>query len=92
MALERLFTNIIEQGKKISIPRGGNIHKIDTLKKKIYFYKDNPGKEYLKLGFWKTPSNAKKVDFEVKNIGIGNYIIIPRFYDINGNLLKIGNR
>lgn len=91
MALEFICSNVIENNKKIRIPRGSNKYELDFSKGKMKFYYDNPGKG-VKLNFWKIPEIAEEMDFEKITNKVGFYILVPRFYDQNGKLLKIGNR
>jgi len=91
MALEYLCSSKIECGKQIVLPRFANRYRINSENLIIEFYRDNPGKD-MKLSFWKAPRRGVKMDFEIADDGIGNNIVIPRFYDSDGKLLKIGNR
>jgi len=92
MALELLCSNEIMKGNKIILPRGANLYKMDFSNNKIDFCYSNPGKNCLELNTWKIPLNAREIEFDARSDKIGGYIVIPMFYDANGNLLKIGNR
>jgi len=92
MALELLCSNEIMKGNKIILPRVANMYKMNFSKNKIDFYYSNPEKNSLELNTWKIPLNAREIEFDAKTDRIGGFIVIPRFYDVNGNLLKIGNR
>ena len=93
MTLEFICSITFEPEKKIILPSSANVYEIDFQTYKISFYHDNPGKKnYIELGTWAVPLNAREMDFEFRPIRSGGYITGSRFYDANGNLLKIGNR
>lgn len=93
MALELLCSIAFKSEKRIILPSLAKVYKIDFRNYKISFYNDNPGKKnYLELSTWAVPLNAREMDFEFRTDRIGGYITSSRFYDANGNLLKIGNR
>jgi len=93
MALEFLCNIAFKPEKRIILPSFSKVYKIDFQNYKISFYNDNPGKRsYIKLYTWAVPLNAREMDFEFRTDRIGGYITSSRFYDANGNLLKIGNR
>ena len=92
MALEFICDNALEHGEKIVLSRCANSYKLDFSKNKIIFYQDNPGDKCLELNTWKIPLNAREMEFEFRSDRIGGYIVFSRFYDVRGNLLKIGNR
>jgi hypothetical protein len=92
MALKFLNYNRIEPGKKIILPRCANLYHLDFSKNKIEFYHSNPKTKGIELNTWNLHKNAREIDFEFIEDRVGGHIIIPRFYDNKGNLLKIGNR
>jgi len=92
MALEFLCSDKIESGKKIILSRCANLYYLDFSNNKIDFYYSNPRINGVELNNWEIYQNTREMDFEFRNDKIGGYIIIPRFYDVKGNLLKIGNR
>ena len=92
MALELISYFEIESNKRIILPRHSNVYKINLDNWKVEFYRDNPGINVLELNTWKIDKNAREIEFELREDKIGGYILIPRFYESNGKLLKIGNR
>ena len=92
MALEFICFNQIVKGKQIILPRNANLYKMDFSNNKIDFYYGNPLIKLVKLNTWNIIQNAREMGFDIRSDRIGGYIIISKFYDTNGNLLKIGNR
>jgi hypothetical protein len=90
MALEFICSKTISS-KKLILPRSANIYIIDLSDNKIDFYYGNPAK-VNKLNTWKVPLKAREMEFDMQSDRIGGYVVIPKFYDLKGNLLKIGNR
>ena len=91
MALEFICSNKIEFNEKVNIPRCSNKYELDCSNGEISFYHDNPGIR-IKLSSWRIPKGARQMDFEKITSKFEDSFFIPRFYDGNGKLLKIGNR
>ncbi|MEK6936417.1 MAG: hypothetical protein AABW67_06535 [Nanoarchaeota archaeon] len=97
MTLEFICSIEIESGKKIEIPVGVNyyIRKSKTISPKkgreprINFFKVNPSPTYKMK---QIPENVKYIGFDMEqhkfNIEYGQ----PRFYDWEGNILKMGDK
>jgi hypothetical protein len=91
MVLELICLSPIEINKKMNIPRSANIYELNFSINQIAFYYEL-GCSEIRLNFWKLQKNAREMKFEKRENKYGHYIIVPRFYDWNGKLLKIGNR
>jgi len=98
MALESLFSSEIIEGKKIALPResfNGKIlrYKIDKEKMEIeFFYADNSDARVFALNTWTAPKGARKMEFSIYKEHGQNILEAPVFYDLEGEILKIGNR
>ncbi len=99
MAVQYLSRKSLIFGKKLTVPRranGGTVqYKIiggpDDLEL-LFFLCDNGDSEDVVVGRHAIPKFASQIGFE--EMLLGDYVGVgaPRFYDNNGNLLKIGNR
>ncbi len=101
MALEFICSSEIVEGKRIVLPResfNGEILKYyikyhDKDKREIiFFYADNGYVNIFALNTWTAPKGAREMEFSVYKKHGQNILQVPAFYDVKGNLLKIGNR
>ncbi len=81
-------------GERTNLPRmpEGKVLKYSLIDGKIKFFYDNLNgvRSAIPLGIWTAPNNARylKLDF-YKADGFAG--VIPVFFDVEGNTLKIGN-
>lgn len=98
MALEFLCFNMIIGGKKIALPResfNGKVlkYKIDEENREIlFFYADNQDVDVFALNTWASPKGARNIEFSIYKENGQNILEAPVFHDLNGEILKIGNR
>ncbi len=87
MVLEFLLSVKIEPWKKtrIKIPEGVNCYRCKS--GLIRFFRSNPENRFSRI-----PKEAKEIEFYMEKNAFNIEYGKPAFYDLGGNLLKIGNR